>query len=84
MLQLIQGLNRKAVVEGVETEAQRDYLTRRGVDYLQGFYYSKPIPGAQFIDFLARTNGTSEMIEMKDTVAVNTVTEESDIVAVNA
>lgn len=84
MLQLIQGLNRKAVVEGVETEAQRDYLTRRGVDYLQGFYYSKPIPGAQFIEFLARTNGTSEMIEMKDTVAVNTVTEESDIVAVNA
>ena len=49
MLQLIQGLNRKAVVEGVETEAQRDYLTRRGVDYLQGFYYSEPLPEEEFL-----------------------------------
>lgn len=32
------------VAEGVETAEQADYLRTRGVDYLQGYLYSRPVP----------------------------------------
>ncbi|NEX17486.1 MAG: hypothetical protein C1943_12890 [Halochromatium sp.] len=37
-------LKLKVVAEGVETEAQRDYLAEQGCDFLQGYLYSKPVP----------------------------------------
>lgn len=40
------------VAEGVETEAQADYLWSKGVDYLQGYLFGRPIPLPQFCDGL--------------------------------
>ncbi|BFM19008.1 putative bifunctional diguanylate cyclase/phosphodiesterase [Gilvimarinus japonicus] len=40
---LARGLNMKIVAEGVETDAQARWLAERGVDYLQGFKFSRPI-----------------------------------------
>jgi EAL domain-containing protein (putative c-di-GMP-specific phosphodiesterase class I) len=37
-------LHLKTVAEGVETAEQRDLLCAMGVDYLQGFYFAKPMP----------------------------------------
>ena len=37
-------LGKSMVVEGVETEAQVEFLKEIGCTKLQGFYYSKPIP----------------------------------------
>ena len=56
MLQLIEKLGKKAVVEGVETKQQLDFLIGAGVDYLQGYYYSKPIPGKQLISCIKEHN----------------------------
>ena len=56
MLALIRGLHRQAVVEGVETQTQRDMLTTHGVEYLQGFYYSGPVPEQDFLDYLKQFN----------------------------
>lgn len=39
------------VVEGVENEAQRDYVAETGFDYIQGYYYSKPIPESECDSF---------------------------------
>lgn len=40
-------LDMQVVAEGVESEQQADCLTQIGVDYLQGFYFSEPIPTDQ-------------------------------------
>ncbi|OPY98081.1 histidine kinase [Bradyrhizobium sacchari] len=42
------------VVEGVETRAQLDSLRRLGCDYIQGYYFAKPMPGAAIGEYLAR------------------------------
>jgi len=36
------------VAEGVETQAQLDYLIREGCDESQGFLHSRPVPKAEF------------------------------------
>ena len=45
-------LGLELVAEGVETDVQREFLTRLGCDVLQGFFYSKPLPADQIIDYL--------------------------------
>jgi EAL domain-containing protein (putative c-di-GMP-specific phosphodiesterase class I)/GGDEF domain-containing protein len=56
MLELVRGLGREAVVEGVETNRQREFLYSKKVRYLQGYYYSKPIPEEPFLEYLRRFN----------------------------
>ena len=43
----------KIVAEGVETKEQALYLEDRGVQYLQGYYFSKPVPEDAFIQIVA-------------------------------
>lgn len=45
-------LGKDIVAEGVETLAQVEYLTELGVEYLQGYYFSKPIDEKSYIEFL--------------------------------
>ncbi|WP_422049175.1 putative bifunctional diguanylate cyclase/phosphodiesterase [Shimia sp.] len=44
MINLGQVLGMTVVVEGVETEEQRDFLTASGCSELQGFLFAKPMP----------------------------------------
>ena len=39
------------VAEGVEITEQLTILEELGCDYVQGYYFSKPLPAEQFIDF---------------------------------
>jgi len=47
-------LGMKVVAEGVETESQLNFLKDANCDYIQGYYYSKPLPEAEFKEFLAK------------------------------
>lgn len=47
------GLNLKVVAEGVETQAQWDFMKEVNCDYFQGFYISKPMPTDKFEEYLA-------------------------------
>ncbi len=51
-VRMMKQMNKKILVEGVETEKQIEILKKMGVDYLQGFYFSKPIPKNELIEFL--------------------------------
>ena len=48
IISMAQSLEMPVISEGVETREQVDFLTEAGCTMFQGFYYSKPIPLAEF------------------------------------
>ena len=52
LIQLIHDSDMEAIVEGVETREQIDILRHMKVDTIQGFYYSRPLPIAEYQKFL--------------------------------
>ena len=55
-IDMLKSLNKKIVVEGVETEQMRDILIENGVDYLQGYLYAKALTQDEFVDFIKKNN----------------------------
>ena len=55
-IDMIKGLGHKIVFEGVETEEQITELSSMKVDYIQGYYYSKPIDMESFVKFIESNN----------------------------
>jgi diguanylate cyclase (GGDEF)-like protein/PAS domain S-box-containing protein len=47
VISMAHSLKLKVVAEGVETAAQLEFLERYGCDEVQGYLYSKPIPGEE-------------------------------------
>jgi EAL domain-containing protein (putative c-di-GMP-specific phosphodiesterase class I) len=45
----------KVLAEGVETQAQLDFLIEHGCDMYQGYFYSKPIPAEDFAKLLSKS-----------------------------
>jgi len=54
IIDMIHKLNMRTVAEGIETEEMVQKLTELKCDYLQGFYYSKPVPESVFFDMMKR------------------------------
>ena len=51
LIELSKHLEKETVFEGVETEAQRDFLKSVNCDQAQGFFYSKPLSEQDFLQF---------------------------------
>lgn len=49
IIAMAHSLDTTVVAEGVETEEQLNFLRERGCDELQGYYFSRPLPGADMI-----------------------------------
>lgn len=49
---LVKMMKLQSVAEGVETREQRDRLQALGCDYIQGYYYAKPMPVEEFEQYL--------------------------------
>ncbi len=52
MADILHKMDMGIVVEGIETKEQVDVMTEMGVEFIQGYYFSKPIPEDEFIAFL--------------------------------
>ncbi len=55
-VRMMQGINKKLIMEGAETKETVDLLSSLSCEYIQGFYFSKPLPGEEFIVFLKQNN----------------------------
>ncbi len=51
-VRMIRQMKRQILVEGVETREQLELLSKLSVDYLQGYYFSRPIPKNEFISLV--------------------------------
>jgi len=51
---LAHGIGIKVVAEGIETKEALDTIIREGVDYVQGYYFAKPLSMPEFVDFIKR------------------------------
>ena len=53
---LLKEVGMEIVVEGVETEDVLNCFVQMGCDYIQGYHFSKPLPEADFIEFIKKHN----------------------------
>ena len=52
---MIKALDMLVLAEGVETKIQKEWLEENGCDFLQGYYFSKPIPQNEYLEFLEKS-----------------------------
>jgi diguanylate cyclase (GGDEF)-like protein/PAS domain S-box-containing protein len=65
IIELARGLRMRVIAEGVETEAQLDYLRRRGCDEVQGHVYARAVPGEAVEEMLR----TGRQVQPQDAAA---------------
>lgn len=58
LIKLFHSNGQLVVVEGAETEEQRDMLIRLGADFIQGYIFSRPLPMDDYVDFIMKARGT--------------------------
>ena len=64
MISIGHRLGLKTVAEGVEYQAQKDYLLEHKCDKIQGYLFSKPVPEEETIFLLKKYNVNSNYNEM--------------------
>ena len=57
VVEMAHDLRMGVVVEGVETKAQVDFLVGIGCDTIQGYYFSKPLSGKDFLALVEKETG---------------------------
>ena len=54
LINMIHTSDKQVIIEGIETKEELDIVTELGVDVIQGYYYSKPLPIKQALEFLEK------------------------------
>jgi EAL domain-containing protein (putative c-di-GMP-specific phosphodiesterase class I) len=55
-VRMMQDISKELVIEGVETREEMEALAALSCDFIQGYYYSKPLPPEEFVRFLQTRN----------------------------
>ena len=58
-IKMVKDMNMKIVVEGIENEQLVRHFSELECEYIQGYYYSKPIPKTEFVKFIKAHKGLS-------------------------
>ena len=53
-MHMIHDMQLEIVSEGVETKEQMEAIVALGIEYIQGYYFSKPLPGDEFLQFVSQ------------------------------
>lgn len=59
-VEMLKSLGKRIVVEGVETEEMAQLLIGMGCDYLQGYFYQRPVPGDEYLRFLENNQNSAQ------------------------
>ncbi len=54
IIHLGQAMNLEIIAEGVETEAQLEFLRKEGCEQIQGFLFAKPMPSNALVEWLPK------------------------------
>lgn len=57
MMPMIKAEGKKIIAEGIENKEQMEMIKNLNGDYLQGYYFSKPLSETEFVHFLKKYNG---------------------------
>ena len=60
ILDIARNLKMSVIAEGVETESQLTLLKNAGCDFVQGYYFSRPLPPEAFEVFIVREKESDE------------------------
>ncbi len=55
-IKMMRDIDKQLVAEGVETKENLDTLEEIGCHFIQGYYFSKPLPENEFVEFLRKHN----------------------------
>jgi EAL domain-containing protein (putative c-di-GMP-specific phosphodiesterase class I)/GGDEF domain-containing protein len=65
MVKMLKSLNIEIVAEGVETLEQAEKLQELGIDFFQGFYFSKPVSEESFMEFIRKNYQEKLFVDMR-------------------
>ncbi|CAD5375177.1 Bifunctional diguanylate cyclase/phosphodiesterase [Rubrivivax sp. A210] len=69
IIKLAHSLGMRTLAEGVETAAQLEFLRCQGCDEVQGYYFGRPMPAAEFEAWLQRHANAERPAEAAELVA---------------
>lgn len=52
-MMMIKGMDLQIVSEGIENKEQLEVMEALGIQYIQGYYFSKPLPEGKFLEIIA-------------------------------
>ena len=58
-VKMLKDMNMEIVVEGVETQEMLDAFSNLKCDFIQGYFFSKPIPRNAFVEFITQAHKAS-------------------------
>ena len=61
-VKMIKDLDMEIVVEGIETKDMVKKFSDLRCDYIQGYYYSKPVPQDEFVKFVSERNSAAASV----------------------
>ncbi len=62
-VKMLKDMNMEIVVEGIETFSMVELFSSLKCDFIQGYYYSKPIPKDEFVSFIISSKAFNRRIE---------------------
>ena len=55
-VRMMKDIDKEIVAEGVETRERLDELEKLGCNFIQGYYFSKPLPAGEYVEFVRKHN----------------------------